>query len=253
VTVADDDHSKQDPDELFQILVRARGKRPVNAMDEIQTALELDQLQVEYHIRGGATNYSGKTAPPEGLTGPVLFQAWRVGTMYLAIEGDHLVVKIEGLIDGYAWEDTSFTIVNCSLVNELWPPKSPTPTPSVSEALELPPASQEQSRVITGSMTASEGSDTEEFAGDVDRSAVPSIPPKKEKRRRRGKQERLLKALAQEIYGENLPMLRPNEFQQAIDSRQKNKTLKTELPPHWVASWDVCKNFLEKIGKLRPF
>jgi hypothetical protein len=134
-------------------------------------------------------------------------------------------------------------------------PATPSKTHPVSEVPELSPAppnptrleemERDGSRVITGSMTASEGSDTAEFAGDVDRLAEP-------KRRRLGKQERRLEALAQEIYGEDLPMLRPSELQQAIERKKKDKTLKTELPPHWAPSLDVCKNFLEKRGKLRP-
>jgi hypothetical protein len=68
---------------------------------------------------------------------------------------------------------------------------------------------------------------------------------------RLGRQERLIAEVALEIYGEDLPLLTPTELQQAIEARQKAKTLKTQLPPHWVPSWDACKRFLEKRGKRR--
>jgi hypothetical protein len=142
VPVAKAAREDHDPDQLFQILVRSRGKRPVDALDEIQTALNRDQLQIEYHIRGGAVNRSGQVAPPGGLKGPVLYQAWRRGTVYLAIEDDRLVVLVQGAIGGYAWEDTFFTVTNWFLVNELWPP-NPTSAPTETPVLEAMEATRE--------------------------------------------------------------------------------------------------------------
>jgi hypothetical protein len=46
-----------------------------------------------------------------------------------------LVVLVQGAIDGYAWEDTSFRVTNWFLVNELWPP-NPTSAPTEAPVLE---------------------------------------------------------------------------------------------------------------------
>jgi hypothetical protein len=62
--------------------------------------------------------------------------------MRLAIENEHLVVKIRGAIGGFSADDISFVVENWVLVNELWPSKLPV---SVSRAPELPkPASAAQ-------------------------------------------------------------------------------------------------------------
>ena len=72
------------------------------------------------------------------------------------------------------------------------------------------------------------------------------------KKRRLGSQEQWIAPAALEIYGEVLPLLSPAQLQRAIEARQKAKTLKTSLPPHWVAGGEACKRFLQKQGKLRP-
>jgi hypothetical protein len=79
-----------------------------------------------------------------------------------------LVVLIQGAIDGYAWEDTSFTVTNWFRVNELWPPNpasAPTETP-VSEALEgtveAPPTPKPKMRQcvwVKGRLTTKEARD----------------------------------------------------------------------------------------------
>ena len=81
--------------------------------------------------------------------------------------------------------------------------------------------------------------------------AVPAFATTTTKQRM-GSQEQWLALLALEIYGEDLPLLTPAGLQHAIEARQKAKTLKTPLPPHWVPDWEACKRFLQKRGKRRP-
>jgi hypothetical protein len=45
--------------------------------------------------------------------------------MRLAIENGHLVVRIQGAIDGFSADDISFVVDDWSLVNEFWRPKLP--------------------------------------------------------------------------------------------------------------------------------
>jgi hypothetical protein len=116
-------------DALFQLLTRARDFLPLKALDEIEGAFKADKLRLTAHIRGGAVNYRdrGKVAPPEGLAVPVLYQAWRAGMIYLAIEDGHLVVKIRGgglsggIGGGYPLESITWLIDDWALVDELWP------------------------------------------------------------------------------------------------------------------------------------
>jgi hypothetical protein len=69
---------------------------------------------------------------------------------------------------------------------------------------------------------------------------------------RLGKQEAVLDPIAKEIYGEDMPSLRPAEFQHAIENAIKAKSLKkTALPRDWVVRWDACRRYLKKRGKLR--
>jgi hypothetical protein len=68
---------------------------------------------------------------------------------------------------------------------------------------------------------------------------------------RLGKQEMVLDPIARELYGEDMPLLTPAEFQHAIDNAIKVKTLKTTRPKHWTARWDACRRYLKKHGKLR--
>ena len=112
------------------------------------------------------------------------------------------------------------------------PPPEPTPIAPQIEAAPAAPASQDNPESELPSATV-----------------VPALATTPTTRL--GKQERLITEVALEIYGEDLPLLTPTELQQAIEARQKAKTLKTQLPPHWVPSWDACKRFLQKRGKLR--
>jgi hypothetical protein len=73
------------------------------------------------------------------------------------------------------------------------------------------------------------------------------------KARRQGKQEAVLDPLVKELFGEDMPTLRPAELQRTIMEAIKAKSLKKTAPPkHWVPSLEGCKRFLQKRGKLRP-
>jgi hypothetical protein len=78
--------------------------------------------------------------------------------------------------------------------------------------------------------------------------AVQAAPAKKQ---RLGSQEQRIAPAALEIYGEDLPLLTPAELKHAIESRLRDKTLKTSVPLDWKVDWEACKRFLRKKGKLR--
>jgi hypothetical protein len=168
----DDDHSDAEctVDDLFQLLVHAGDKHPAVARAEILEHLQLDQLQVDLHIRGGArkthprqtteeelragapTNFY-ETVPPEGITQRVSFQAWG-RLLDLSINGKQLVVEPGCALD-YPWDAYSFAIANWSLVAELWPSR---PTPSVSPPVEptVDPLVEPEPKVKPTSPTVSE-------------------------------------------------------------------------------------------------
>src|SRR5262249_54931166 len=95
--------SQHSLDELFQLLVHARDKKPAIARAEILERLQRDQLRVDLHVRCGArTEYPMRQAswqerqgrvpieagmilvrgylygitPSEGITEPISFDAW---------------------------------------------------------------------------------------------------------------------------------------------------------------------------------
>jgi hypothetical protein len=77
---------------------------------------------------------------------------------------------------------------------------------------------------------------------------VQAAPTKKQ---RLGSQEQWIAPAALEIYGKDLPLLTPAELKRAIESRLRDKTLKTSVPLDWMVDWEACKRFLRKKGKLR--
>jgi hypothetical protein len=134
-------------DDLFQVLVRGRDIAPVVAKDQIEEALRLDKLQVDFRIRGGersekplraATDEELEQAkqaakdgkpwswdflysftPPKGEIGPVHYDCW--GRMFvLVIEDGKLVVALRCPLN-YSWDAYSFTITNWPIVDVLWP------------------------------------------------------------------------------------------------------------------------------------
>jgi hypothetical protein len=89
-------------------------------------------------------------------------------------------------------------------------------------------------------------------AGNTQPPAAKERVKERVKVQRQGKQEAVLDPIAKELYGEDMPMLRPAEFQHAIENAIKAKSLKKTTPPrHWVARWDACRRYLKKRGKLR--
>jgi hypothetical protein len=57
-------------DPVFQFLVRARNLPLLVAEKYIREALELDRLQIEFHVPGGTPNLAGSSvAPANGITG----------------------------------------------------------------------------------------------------------------------------------------------------------------------------------------
>jgi hypothetical protein len=125
-------------DDLFQFLTRARDMRPATADDEILQAFRREQLQLRYHIKGGARKcYSDECAPPQGITGLISSQSFK-HLIYFMVEDGHLLVKMRGAIEDYPWEATSFTVENWGMVYELWRAKSPAPAPAAVPAPESP-------------------------------------------------------------------------------------------------------------------
>jgi hypothetical protein len=127
--------SKHSIDDLFQLLVRVRDIPPAKAKKQILESFQLNQLQVNYHIRGGARTtqpnekfraHPYEVVPPEGITALVHFESWD-GLFRLAIRDGHLVVESNYSLD-YPWDAYSFTIANWWMVDELWPLKPPAPT-----------------------------------------------------------------------------------------------------------------------------
>jgi len=116
------------------------------------------------------------------------------------------------------------------------PPSSlPSPEPPIAPRVETVPAAP-----------VSQDSPESELASTAAASTFATT------KQRVGSQEQWLVPLALEIYLGDLPLLTPAELQRAIEARQKAKSLKTSLPPHWVPNWEACKRFLRKQGKLRP-
>jgi hypothetical protein len=126
MTEAASDHSdsKYSLDDLFQLLVHARGVVPdTKAKGEILSALQRGDLQVDFHIRGGARSVR-LIAPPEGITGRVHRESWEPGRVFsLTIKDDCLNVLPNCALD-YPWTDYSFPIANWWMVDKLWPPKA---------------------------------------------------------------------------------------------------------------------------------
>ena len=130
-------------DDLFQILVCARDIPAPIAKKQITKFLQLNKLQIDFHVRGGARktvptrpateeklkawrekratlDHLYEVAPPEGVTGRVNFQSWE-RMFRLRIDDGRLIVEPGCPLD-YPWDAYSFTIANWSLINELWPP-----------------------------------------------------------------------------------------------------------------------------------
>jgi hypothetical protein len=150
-------------DDLFQILVHARGKKPELARRDILKQLQDKGLPIELHIRGGVRSIGPvrqptpgeqveemrtgiataryNTTPPEGVTLPVDPQSWE-GILLLRIRSGKLVIE-PGCAFDYPWDAYSFSIANWSLVEELWPNPNrvrsdpPAPAPK-SEDLPVP-------------------------------------------------------------------------------------------------------------------
>ena len=131
-----DEHNPKSVDDLFRLLVRIRGKSPLDARDEIQDALSHDRLGVDMHIAGGARRllraatpeefkqaaeakrqnrpwsweFLYETLPREGRTTPVHYNCWRHGHMLdLEIKGERLVIVPHCAFD-FPWESYSFTL-----------------------------------------------------------------------------------------------------------------------------------------------
>src|SRR5262249_39150672 len=163
-------------DDLFQILVCARDPPAPIAKKQITKFLQLNKLQIDFHVRGGARktvptrpateeelkawrekratlDHLYEVAPPEGITGHVNFQSWE-RMFRLRIDDGCLIVEPGCPLD-YPWDAYSFTIVNRSLINELWPPlvttfvppalagEKPPMTPPESTPLATPSPAQE--------------------------------------------------------------------------------------------------------------
>jgi hypothetical protein len=147
-------------DDLFQYLVRVCDILPAAAKKEILEKLQLDKLQVDLHIRGGTREilplcpaeredelqdkeftavvmfHVYRFAPPEGVTERVPFQWWDAGSVLcLTIRDEHLIIEPNWELD-YPWDAYSFTVVNWSLVEELWPNPNRTKPDVLLPALE---------------------------------------------------------------------------------------------------------------------
>jgi hypothetical protein len=133
--------SKRTVDDLFQFLIRVRDFRPAIAEDEILQAFRHDRLQLRYHIRGGTRKYNrDEFAPPQGIVGLIPYRSWYLDLLYFVLEEGRLIVRMNGAIDDYPWEATSFTVEGWSLVHDLWPPKSPISVPPAPHLVAEPPA-----------------------------------------------------------------------------------------------------------------
>jgi hypothetical protein len=97
--------------------------------------------------------------------------------MYLTIEGDHLIVRMNGAIDGFAPDATSFTIENWSMVNEFWPSKAPvsalqaapsapetTPEPAKPAATKRKRAQRDLCEVVARELWPPDGKPPEEMS-----------------------------------------------------------------------------------------
>ena len=155
-------------DDLFQVLVRARNIPPTAAKAQIEEALRLDKLQVDFRIREGVRSThplraateeeleqakhaaeDGKSwswdflyssTPKKGERGRIHCDCW--GPVFaLVIRDGQLVVAPHCALD-YPWDAYSFTIANWPIIDELWPTKpppaaapahAPAPTPEVAQ------------------------------------------------------------------------------------------------------------------------
>jgi hypothetical protein len=167
MTEAAPDHTdpKHNLDELFQLLVHGRAVLPdTKAKGEILSALQRGDLQVDFHIRGGARSVRRIREPTpeqsrefealskelhrrkasekemrEAMGHAIAFlyeHAPREGitrrvdreswgrVFSLTIEDGALNVLPNCSLD-YPWDAYSFTIANWWLVDELWPPPRP--------------------------------------------------------------------------------------------------------------------------------
>jgi hypothetical protein len=157
-------------DDLFQVLVHTRRKSPAVARKEILDRLQLDELPIDLHVRGGTQKtyplrpatkeelqkgapigeadgvvldryHLYETAPPEGIIERAPYTAWG-RFFHLSIHGEQLVIEPDCALD-YPWDAYSFIIANWSLVAELWPPlvsvDIAAPTALVQSVAELEP------------------------------------------------------------------------------------------------------------------
>jgi hypothetical protein len=158
--------STRDVDDLFQILVRARGKSPPLARRDILKQLQDGALPIMLHIKGGVRSIgpvrpptpeervkekrTGKiakarygTTPRKGVTSLVDSQSWD-SILLLRIRGEKLVIE-PGCAFDYPWGAYNFTIANWSLVEELWPNprRLDPPAPAPETAPPSPPVEPE--------------------------------------------------------------------------------------------------------------
>jgi hypothetical protein len=138
----DDDHSapKRTVDDVFQYLTRVLNFPPRKARQEILEKLQLEQLAMDFHVKGGVRSLgvvrscTAEERAEEERTGlissaryettplekPVHPDSWGSLLSLRIAEGGKLVVEPLAALT-WPWDAYSFTIANWSLVQELWP------------------------------------------------------------------------------------------------------------------------------------
>jgi hypothetical protein len=230
-------------DDLFQILVCARDIPAPIAKKQITKFLQLNKLQIDFHVRGGARKIAPtrlvteeereafrekaaetpkeeraalaaatfdhlyEVAPPEGITGRVDFQSWE-WMFYLRIDKGRLIVESRRPLD-FPWDAYSFTIANWSLINELWPPPVTTFVPPALAGEEPPTTPPESAPLATPSpaqeLRPTPITRTEEPRGEGPKEIAEAAPAPLSEFKPNGPQQEVIAGYVDEIYGRTLP------------------------------------------------